>query len=184
MLLQQTPAQYTAQGESALYDAIKAGIQMTDEAPGEQDAIRSVVALTDRKNTTGNIMLHDLIVMRVGSECLVKEFGDHKAGAELVDQCTGTPVGDGQIGEAPGLRELVDTLQAHVKAQGEELEAWRREVQALHVLLQQDHNPAADAKRPRYRQSALRGLEAGELRHLLLPAAEGRPWWRRLWPGR
>lgn len=94
----------------------------------------------------------------------------------------GHGIDDGQIGEAQGLRELVDTLQAQVKAQVEELEARCREVQELHVLLQQDHDPAGDLTRPWNRQPALPALEAGELRRLLLPAGEGRPWWRRLWP--
>ena len=94
----------------------------------------------------------------------------------------GHGIGDVQIGEAQGLRELADMLQAQVKAQREELEARCREVQELHVLLQRD--PAADVKRPRNRPSALRGLEQRGLRDLLLPAAEGYPWWRRLWPGR
>ena len=93
MLLQQTPIEYRARGESALYDAIKAGIQMTVEAPGEEEAIRSVGVLKDGKYTTGDISLHDFIVMRVGSG----EVGDDDAGAELLDQCTGTPVGDGQV---------------------------------------------------------------------------------------
>jgi excisionase family DNA binding protein len=53
------------------------------------------------------------------------------------------------------LRELVDELRARVAAQDAELEARRREVQELHVLLQQA-------------QAAL-------------PAPKGgRPWWR-LW---
>ena len=81
-----------AQGESALYDAIKAAIQMTDDATGEEGAIRGVVVLTDGRNTTGNTRLHDLIVMRSKSECLVKEVGD-----ELVDQCTVSPVDKTQV---------------------------------------------------------------------------------------
>ena len=65
---------------------------MTGEAPGDAKAIRGVVVLTDGMNTTGDTRLHDLIVMRVGSECLVKEVGNNKVGYELVDQCTGIPV--------------------------------------------------------------------------------------------
>ena len=96
----------------------------------------------------------------------------------------GRGIGDVQIGEAQGLRELVDTLKAQVKAQGEQLEARCREVEELHVLLQEDRNPVADVGRLGNRQPALRGLEAGDLRDFLLPAAEENPWWRRLWPGR
>jgi hypothetical protein len=52
------------------------------------------------------------------------------------------------------LRELVDELRARVAAQGIELEARRREVQELHVLLQQ-----AQAALP-------------------APVGTRRPWWR------
>ena len=54
------------------------------------------------------------------------------------------------------LRELVDALRSQLQSQGEELVARRREVQELHVLLQQK----------------------------ALPEAVGRSWWWRLWPGR
>ena len=54
--------------------------------------------------------------------------------------------------EVLALRELVATLQAQVRTQGEELEARRREVQELHVLLQQT-------------QAAL-------------PSGQPRPWWK------
>ena len=62
-------------------------------------------------------------------------------------------IGDAQAGEAQVLRELVATLRSQVQGQGEELQARRREVSELHILLQQK----------------------------ALPAPEGRPWWRRLW---
>ncbi|MEK7806530.1 MAG: hypothetical protein AAB528_02255 [Chloroflexota bacterium] len=66
-----------------------------------------------------------------------------------------------QEGEAQALRELVDTLQAQVEGQREELEARRREVQELHVLLQQHVQQRA------------------------LPPPGGSSWWRRLrsWKG-
>lgn len=55
-------------------------------------------------------------------------------------------------GQDSNLEVLVTTLQAQVQAQGEELDARRREVQELHVLLQ-----TAQAA---------------------LTAPERRPWWR------
>jgi excisionase family DNA binding protein len=61
-------------------------------------------------------------------------------------------------GEAQALRELVDTLQSQVEGQREELEARRREVQELHVLLQQHVQQRA------------------------LPPPGVPSWWRRLWP--
>ena len=78
---------------------------------------------------------------------------------EEVAQAEPTPtqgqgIGDAQAGEAQVLRELVATLRSQVQGQGEELEARRREVSELHILLQQK----------------------------ALPAPGGHPWWRRLWP--
>ena len=48
-------------GQTALYDAIRAGIEMTDRAPGEPDAIRAVVVLTDGQANMGQTYLSDLI---------------------------------------------------------------------------------------------------------------------------
>jgi len=58
-------------------------------------------------------------------------------------------------GHDSNLEVLVTTLQAQVQAQAEELDARRREVQELHVLLQ-----TAQAA---------------------LTAPESKPWWRRWW---
>ena len=64
--------------------------------------------------------------------------------------------GGAQVEDGQDVRELVDALRSQLQSQGEELVARRREVQELHVLLQQK----------------------------ALPEAGGRPWWRRLWQGR
>ena len=71
------------------------------------------------------------------------------------------PDGVGQVdnpsaGELIAMKALIARLEAQVAAQEAELEARCREVQELHVLLQQ-----AQAALPAPR--------------------EGRPWWRRLW---
>jgi excisionase family DNA binding protein len=71
------------------------------------------------------------------------------------------PDGVGQVdnpsaGEPIAMKALIARLEAQVAAQEAELEARCREVQELHVLLQQ-----AQAALPAPR--------------------EGRPWWRRLW---
>ena len=50
-------------GQTALYDAIAAGIEMTDAVAGDADAIRAVVVLTDGKANKGNLMMHDIIQM-------------------------------------------------------------------------------------------------------------------------
>ena len=63
-----------ARGATALYDAIKAGIKMVDAAPGEADAIRAVVVLTDGQANKGATKLHDLIQMMSRNEDLIREF--------------------------------------------------------------------------------------------------------------
>ena len=63
-----------ARGETALYDAIKAGIQMSDAAEGPEDAIRAVVVLTDGKANQGVVGLDDLIRMSAKDERRVEEF--------------------------------------------------------------------------------------------------------------
>ena len=95
-----------ARGQSSLYDAIKAGIEMTDAAIGEPNAIRGVVVLTDGKATIGDTRLHDLIEMRSRSECLVEEEWDKLVGYTLVDQCTGLPV---DVTEVTGIRLSLKT---------------------------------------------------------------------------
>ena len=50
-----------ARGETALYDAIKAGVEMSDAAEGPTEAIRAVVVLTDGRANRGQVKLHDLI---------------------------------------------------------------------------------------------------------------------------
>ena len=63
-----------ARGETALYDAIKAGIEMTDAANGPEDAIRAVVVLTDGRANRGEVELHDLIRMSTRDERPVQYF--------------------------------------------------------------------------------------------------------------
>ncbi len=63
-----------ARGETALYDAVKRGIEMTDAAEGDPDAIRGVVVLTDGLANRGATRLDDLIKMFDG-EAPIREFG-------------------------------------------------------------------------------------------------------------
>jgi hypothetical protein len=66
------------------------------------------------------------------------------------------PLESAPSGEVAALRELNAQLKAQVETQGMELEARRREVQELHVLLQQFQ--------------------------MALPAArDNRSWWHKLW---
>jgi excisionase family DNA binding protein len=64
-------------------------------------------------------------------------------------------IGGAEVEGGQDLRELVDVLRSQLQSQEEELAARRREVQELHVLLQQK----------------------------ALPEAVGRPWWQ-FWGGR
>ena len=52
-------------------------------------------------------------------------------------------IGGAQVEDGQDLRELVDALRSQLQSQGEELVARRREVQELHVLLQQKALPEA-----------------------------------------
>ena len=62
----------------------------------------------------------------------------------------GPDIGGAEIEGGQDLRELVDVLRSQLQSQEEELASRRREVQELHVLLQQK----------------------------ALPEAVGRPWWQ------
>ncbi|MBI4233067.1 MAG: extracellular solute-binding protein [Chloroflexi bacterium] len=63
-----------ASGGTALYDAIKAAIEMTNATPGEADAIRAVIVLTDGKATRGETGLDDLIRMVSSDETPISSF--------------------------------------------------------------------------------------------------------------
>ena len=63
-----------AGGETALYDAIRAGIEMTDSAEGAEDAIRAVVVLTDGRANRGQTGMDDLVEMRSDKEQPISEF--------------------------------------------------------------------------------------------------------------
>jgi Ca-activated chloride channel homolog len=62
------------QSNTALYDGIKTGIEMTDSAQGPSDAIRAVVVLTDGKANRGQTRLDSLIRMISSSEIAIKQF--------------------------------------------------------------------------------------------------------------
>ena len=63
-----------ARGETALYEAIKAGIEMSDAAEGPEDAIRAVVVLTDGRANRGQVKLHDIIQISSRNERPVQRF--------------------------------------------------------------------------------------------------------------
>jgi Ca-activated chloride channel family protein len=63
-----------ATGNTALYDAIVAGIEMADRAEGEADTIRGVVVITDGKANEGTYGLDDLVEMISKDEVRIRQF--------------------------------------------------------------------------------------------------------------
>ena len=75
-----------ARGETALYDAINAGIDMTASAAGEENAIRAVVVLTDGRANRGQTRLDDLVkMMSKNDETRIPEFGGFQNDTTAVD---------------------------------------------------------------------------------------------------
>ena len=74
-----------ARGETALYDAIKTGIEMTDAAEGDPGAIRGVVVLTDGWANRCRTRLHDLIRMESRKETPIRVFGGCENDPPAVD---------------------------------------------------------------------------------------------------
>lgn len=66
--IQETVRSLRAGGNTALYEAIRAGIELTDRAPGPPDAIRGVVVMTDGLANVCGTVLHDLIEMMTTGE--------------------------------------------------------------------------------------------------------------------
>jgi Ca-activated chloride channel family protein len=73
-LLQEQIKSLKARGETALYDAIKAGIEMTDQAPGDSDAIRAVVVITDGRANRGSVQLSSLVRLASNRETPIRDF--------------------------------------------------------------------------------------------------------------
>ena len=63
-----------ARGGTALYDAVRAGVEMSDAAEGEPEAIRGVVVLTDGQANQGQARLDNLIQMMSRNEVPIREF--------------------------------------------------------------------------------------------------------------
>ncbi len=80
-----------AAGNTALYDAIKAGVEMVDSAPGDEDAIRGVVVLTDGLANSGNLQLPDLVQMSSPSERPIVKL-DGPAASRRATDARGAPV--------------------------------------------------------------------------------------------
>jgi hypothetical protein len=61
-------------GATALYDAIKAGIEMTDSAPGPENAVRAIVVLTDGQACSGETHLDNIVRMTSRDGAAIEEF--------------------------------------------------------------------------------------------------------------
>ena len=59
---------------TALYDALKQAVEMTDSAPAEDNAIRAVVVLTDGQANVGDAHLDDIINMMSKQEKPITDF--------------------------------------------------------------------------------------------------------------
>jgi hypothetical protein len=77
---------FDASGNTSLYDAIAAGIEMSDGAPAADDAIRAVVVLSDGRATCdgARLALDDLVGMSTVSEAPIASFGG--------SDCDATPI--------------------------------------------------------------------------------------------
>jgi hypothetical protein len=78
-------AALNASGGTALYEAIKAAIEVSDAAAGPPDAIRAVVVLTDGKATAGQTGLSDLLTLSSRSEVPVPSCRAFENSPECVD---------------------------------------------------------------------------------------------------
>jgi hypothetical protein len=75
-----------AGGETALYDAIRAGIEMTDAVPGGDNDIRAVVVLTDGVATGGNAGLTDVVRLSSRDERPIPRFGGFSASPDPAEE--------------------------------------------------------------------------------------------------
>lgn len=69
----ETVKRLRAQSDTALYDGVKKGIELTDNATGDDNAIRAVVVLTDGQANRGT-HIDTLIRMISRNEVAIKEF--------------------------------------------------------------------------------------------------------------
>ena len=74
-----------ARGQTALYDAIKEGIEMTDAAKGSSDAIRGIVVLTDGRANQGDTYLHNIVNAMTDDETQVVRFDGPSSNSSAVD---------------------------------------------------------------------------------------------------
>ena len=88
-----------ARGETALYEAIKAAIEMTADAPGEEDAIRAVVVLTDGLANICQTQLDHIIAMESRNEASILSFSG----------CQDSPPAHDKYGRSVNTEDLIGT---------------------------------------------------------------------------
>jgi Ca-activated chloride channel family protein len=76
----------SAEGGTALYDALKEAVEMTDAVQSENDAIRGVVVLTDGRANQGRIELHELIQMMSNNEIPIRQLRGFEDDQAAVDE--------------------------------------------------------------------------------------------------
>lgn len=80
-LLSATVSRMSAGGSTALYDAIKEGIEMTDSAARGEDDICTVVVLTDGQANVGQTRLDDIIKMTTRKGKAIRQYSGFRADA-------------------------------------------------------------------------------------------------------
>ena len=93
-----------ASGSTALYDAIKAAIYMTDATTGEPDAIRGVVVQTDGRANQGQTRLDNLIQMMSRNEIPIRQFGGLENDPSAVDERGGRVTREDVVGTALSMK--------------------------------------------------------------------------------
>jgi Ca-activated chloride channel family protein len=91
-----------ASGNTALYDAIRVGVELTDAASGEVDAIRALVVLTDGQSNRG-IGLHEIVELSSTTELPVRNCRSDPL------QCTNTLGGTVPASELVGMGLALNT---------------------------------------------------------------------------
>ena len=75
-ILTEKVTQMSASGSTALYDAIKAGIEMTDRAAGGEKDICTLVVSTDGQANEGKTQLHDILKMTTRDGKVIRQCSD------------------------------------------------------------------------------------------------------------
>jgi Ca-activated chloride channel family protein len=72
-------------GQTILYDAIRAGVELSDAAEGAENAIRAVVVLTDGRANRGVTELDDIIDITTRDETVIRNYSGMVGGPNPVD---------------------------------------------------------------------------------------------------